>query len=704
MTQRSAARLAWSLAGLTLAMIAASLLLPTQEELLFFLVFFPVFLTGFALTGALIASRHPRNAIGWIFLGTGLVWASASLASGIASYALEAGMASSDWARLADWTGAWLFTPGIFVPVTFLFLLFPDGRLLSIRWRPVARISALAVLGMTLSSAFAPGPLEDTAILRSNPYAFGGRLWEAVGLVSFFTAFLGMLAGVGALIVRLRRSEGEARQQLKWLAYGSVVVAVLFAIAGIGWGVLRDEVAAIVGPIVVLVALLLIPLAAGVAILRYRLYDIDVVINRTVVYGVLAAFVTLVYVAIVVGIGALIGSRDNLLLSIVATALIAVAFQPMRDRSRRLANRLVYGKRATPYEVMSEFADRVAGTYSLDEVLPRMATIAADGTGADRVEVWVRIGRDLRLEAWWPTDGQTRTRWLPVAENELPSIPGMDAAIPVTHQNEVLGAIAVAMPRTEALTPAGEKLLADLASQAGLVLRNVRLIEELRASRQRLVAAQDDERRRLERNIHDGAQQQLVALSVKLRLARTLAGKDPAKAEALLEELQTENQDALENLRDLARGIYPPLLADQGLAAALEAQARKAAVPVIVEPDGVGRYPQEVEAGAYFCVLEALQNVAKYAGASRVTVQIGTEDGALVFEVRDDGSGFDPLTTSRGSGLQNMTDRVEALGGTLEIVSAPGAGTRVRGRIPAQPRAADQASASRSGSNSDLGM
>jgi signal transduction histidine kinase len=414
--------------------------------------------------------------------------------------------------------------------------------------------------------------------------------------------------------------------------------------------------------------------------MKYRLYEIDVVISKTLVYGLLAAFVTIVYVAVVVGMGALVGSRRNLLLSIFATAVIALAFQPIRERARRLANRLVYGKRATPYEAMSEFAERMAGMYSLDAILPRMARIAADGTGAERIEIWVRIGNELRLEASSrPEEGRPV---LADITDGVPSIPGMDRTVPVIHQEEVLGSIAVAMPRSEPLAPTGEKLLGDLASQAGLVLRNVRLIEELRASRQRLVTAQDEERRRLERNIHDGAQQQLVALSVKMRLLKMLARKDPGKAEELVDQLQADARDALDDLRDLARGIYPPLLADKGLAAALEAQARKVPFPVRVEPNGIGRYPAEAEATAYFCVLEALQNAAKYAGASSATVRLSQEDGHLLFSVADDGRGFDPATTPPGSGLQNMADRVEALGGTLEVSSTPGAGTTISGSIP----------------------
>jgi signal transduction histidine kinase len=246
------------------------------------------------------------------------------------------------------------------------------------------------------------------------------------------------------------------------------------------------------------------------------------------------------------------------------------------------------------------------------------------------------------------------------------------------------------MTPAEPLTPSQERLIADLASQAGLILRNVRLIEELRASRQRLVSAQDHERRRIERNIHDGAQQQLVALALKLNLARSLAHKDVDAADAMLLQLQSDAQVALDDLRDLARGIYPPLLADKGLVMALEAQARRSPVPVAVDSHGVGRYPQEVEAAVYFCALEALQNLAKYAGASRGFVHLSHEDGLLRFQVQDDGKGFDPTTTRFGTGLQGMADRLEALGGELAVRSSPSSGTTVSGRVRVEPTSATE--------------
>jgi signal transduction histidine kinase len=249
--------------------------------------------------------------------------------------------------------------------------------------------------------------------------------------------------------------------------------------------------------------------------------------------------------------------------------------------------------------------------------------------------------------------------------------------------------LTVAKAPNDPLTIEEDRLVDDLAAQAGLVLRNVRLteelranLEELRASRQRLVAAQDVERRRIERNIHDGAQQQLVALAVQARMAESLAGTDAERARDLLRTLQTGLQSALDDLRDLARGIYPPLLADQGLVAAVEAQARRSAMQVSVDAAGVERYPQELEAAVYFCILEALQNVAKYADASTVAVRLEGAPGELRFEVRDDGRGFDPATTAHGTGVQGMVDRLAAIGGEVSVTSAPGQGTTVLGSLP----------------------
>ena len=354
--------------------------------------------------------------------------------------------------------------------------------------------------------------------------------------------------------------------------------------------------------------------------------------------------------------------------SVLVGIVFGLLFVPLLRLARRIAGRLAFGRRATPYEVLTAFGERVGETYSTEDVLPRMAQLLASGTGASSARVLLRVGSSLREEARWPSDAED---------------PAEEHVAAVVDQGEDLGALAVAMPASDPMNPTKERLIADLAAQAGLLLRNVKLIEELRASRQRLVAAQDEERRKLERNLHDGAQQQLVALAVQLKLARALVDRDPEKAGAMLDTVQGAATDALEDLRDLARGIYPPLLADKGLPDAITAQERRAALPVEVEADGVGRYLQDVEAAVYFCTLEALNNVAKYAEATNATVRLGQHDGHLSFTVTDDGRGFDTSATAYGTGMQGMADRLDAIGGSLEVTSAPGSGTRVTGTVPA---------------------
>jgi signal transduction histidine kinase len=430
-----------------------------------------------------------------------------------------------------------------------------------------------------------------------------------------------------------------------------------------------------------------------VAILKHGLYEIDVIINRAIVYGLLSAALTAIYVGIVVGIGTLAGYAGGPLLTAGAALAIAVLFQPLRRRAQLAANRIVYGQRATPYQVLADFAEDMAGQLDADAALDRMSSVLAGATGAVRVEVWVRVGPQLRARVTWP-HGSVPSAAVPLTGGDrLPEF-GATRAIAVRHTDELLGAITIEKPKNEPVSAAEDKLLTHLASQAGLVLRNVRLtaelrasIDDLRASRRRLVRAQDEERQRIERNLHDGAQQQLVALTVQLTLLEE-AADDPAEVRQITGELRGGLRAALHDLRALARGIYPPLLADQGLAAALVSQAGKAPLPVLVEADGIGRYRPDTEATAYFCILEALQNVAKYARASRATVALSCPAGHLGFTVSDDGDGFDPATASHGTGLQGMADRLAAVGGTLRIDSAPGSGTTISGTLPvAEPAA-----------------
>ena len=659
---------------------------------------------GLTPVGAVIVLRGEdrRNPIGWLLL-------LGSLVGGIQGFGLEYAvhglMAAhmlpfTAWAAwLQNWIIDILFPCGLLL---FVVLLFPTGRPPSRRWR-VLGYAGVAVTALSLLNAIpsdypiqvAPGLREIVSPIAIKGYSatFLGSLW----VVWRASIVLLLIAGV-SLVVRYRRSAGEERLQIKWFAFA--VAITVFAYGAVT--PFTDP----SGPIPNLIILagfgVALPLACAISILKYRLYGIDVVISRTLVYGSLAVLITGVYVGIAVGFGELVGSggKPNLGLSILATAIVAVGFQPARERLQKLANRLVYGKRATPYQVLSQFSSQVAGSYAADEVLPRMARVLEEGTGAERSTVWLRSTGALHPAATWPVaEGVEPAPPVPMANGALPAIPGVTRAVEVRYQGEILGALSVVKRRGEALTPVEEKLLDDLAHQAGLVLKNVgltadlqRRLEELRASRQRLVSAQNEERRRLERNLHDGAQQHLVALKVKLGLAEMLAAKDPAKARATLQQLKADTDEALETLRDLARGIYPPLLAEKGLATALQSQARKATLPVEVDAENIGRYPQELEATVYFCVLEALQNVQKYAQATRACVRLLEADGELRFSVEDDGRGFDIEHMKMGSGLTNMRDRLDASGGTMTMHSMAGVGTTVFGVlfVPATAMAVPQ--------------
>jgi signal transduction histidine kinase len=626
--------------------------------------------------GATIVSRA-RNPFGWIFIAVIAFFSLGSTAGYYATLALVRRPGTLPFGTAAAWVDRWALTATL-TPFILVFLLFPTGDTPTRRWRwllwGILALIGLQLAGIALTPGRMTGAFADLRSVRvANPLGLPLRrsLMDAITVAIGMVLFACGLLSVTALIVRYRRAGSEERQQIRWLAYVGVatIVSILSAFAT-DPGEADSGVLLVVNNVLFYTAFALlvlgIPLACGIAILKYRLYDLDVVVRKSIVFTTLALFIALVYVAIVGGLGALIGSRGNTTLSFVTAAFLALLFQPARERARRLADRLVFGRRATPYEVMSDFSGRMGEAFATEDVLPRMAAIVGRGTGASATAILLDVGGELREVARWNAEGATS---------------GDEHDFEVRHQGELLGAIELTMPASDPMNPAKEKLVRDLASQAGLVLRNVRLIEELRASRQRLVAAQDEERRKLERNLHDGAQQQLVALAVQLRLAEQMAGRDTEREREILHRLQAAANEALEDLRDLARGIYPPLLADKGLPAALEAQARRSPVSVAVEPDGIGRYEPEVEATVYFCTLEALQNVAKYARATRATVRLQESDGRLSFEIEDDGVGFDPSEAGRGTGLQGMADRLEAIGGSLEVRSAPGAGTVVAGRL-----------------------
>jgi len=619
--------------------------------------------------GYLVASRRPRNPIGWLALTAGLVLAASTFCTSYALHAIYVAPGSLPGARAA----LWFVNSFALVPigtVVFLFLLFPTGRLRSRRWMPVAWFEA-AILAFALVAE-----IVEATRYYSRPFTmYGAGQTPALLQVENLLIPVAILLSVISLIVRFVKSAGDERLQLKWFATAAVLVLLTIIPAA-----LTNSAAATV---LLNVALFCMNGAVALAILKYRLYDIDIVISKALQYGALAAFITAVYAALVVGVGAAAGDQHSVYLSALAAAIVAVAFQPVRQRAALVANRLVYGRRATPYQVLSQFAHRIGGAYADDDVLPQMARMVAAGTGARRVVVWLRVGGELRPGATAGDPGAVPDPGpVPAAGELLPELPDGDTSVPIRYQGKLLGALAIAMPRDEPLRPASAQLVADVAAQAGPVLSNAGLISELRESRQRLVTAGDEARRRLERNLHDGAQQDLVALAIKLKIADGTLSDGAKEARHLFEELQADTATALQNLRDLAHGIYPPLLADLGLVAALNGQAKKSALPVTIQADGLGRFPEDTEAAVYFCCLEALQNTAKYAGATQAAIAVRAQRETLTFTVSDDGAGFDAQHTPLGAGLRNMADRLAALGGRLEVTSVPGQGTTIAGQLP----------------------
>jgi len=682
-TERTAGRLVKALAAYLIVAVAAAIWLTAGDRTSSlgdapFVAMIAGGLTTFATIGLVIASKAPQNPIGWLYAAGGIGMITGLTAN---EYAIRASTnLDVPGASYAQFLSALVIVPAISALILAL-LLFPTGEPPSPRWKVVEVVIVAGTIAGIVSQAFVPTVFEaGLGVSIDNPLhidlltsmSWLGTAWAVAGVVAGLAAF----ASVG---VRYWRSRGEERQQVRWLAFA---VAVCLVSVGLLFVSGDSAVGNIVFAIMMFAFVVGLPVATAIAILRYRLYDLDLVIKKTVVFAITVVLVMIAGVGVLLAISSPltdIAPDETQAVGLTGLAIGALVW-PLWRVARRIGDRLVYGGRATPYEALSEFSERLSDAYATDDVLPRMAAVLGESTRAAEARVWLRVGNTFRPAAAWPSHAPTAEP-VPGAGDELPALPG-DRAVEVRHRGELLGALSAVSRANDPIDSGRTSLMRDLAAQAGLVLRNVRLIEELRASRQRLVAAQDEERRRIERNIHDGAQQQLVALGVKLRLADALVDRDSAKTHEMLEQLQTETQGAIDDLRDLARGIYPPLLADRGLEAALEAQARKSATPVDVAAAGLGRYGQDVEAAVYFSCLEALQNVSKYAAASRARIDLAQHNGSLDFVVTDDGTGFDQASVTHGSGLQGMTDRIDAIGGSLTIESEPGAGTTIRGSIP----------------------
>jgi signal transduction histidine kinase len=590
-------------------------------------------------------------------------------------------------------------------------------------------VALLPAVGLHLALSLPRGTLEHQVRRGITIAGYAGAVALAASLYSQRPAVpIGQLviatavaAAIG-LVGYVRRCSGASTEQerarLQWVAWG-VVVAAAISVGGWALNVLIDWPHAVGA--VAAGSTLLVPFALAVGASDQLAVRIDRLLVHSITLTGLVGLVGASYVLIVLGLGhSPTGDEKTLLgLSMLAAAVAALLWVPARERLNDLATRRVYGEGHAPDEVLRTFGSRLTRALPLDELLLQLAESLKATMNLEVAEVWTRGADGIERAVSVPDKGPALIPLGPEEETVvahagvsgpawaqvwLPAIlTGLEEPVlrtaPVTNSGELLGLIVVrraqgALPFNEA----DDLALTELARQVGLALHNVKLdsalqesldavrrqANELRASRARIVEATDTERRRIERDLHDGAQQHLVALAVGVRLARQISDSDPEQAKEMLDQIGLDLQEAVQELRNLAHGIYPPLLMDRGLPDALRAAAGRAALSTSVEAEGIGRYPQQVEAAVYFCCLEALQNAGKHAGeGAEAIVTLREVEGALVFEVADDGAGFALESGAHhGHGFVNMSDRVGAFGGSVTVDSAPGQGTKIAGRIP----------------------
>lgn len=699
----------------------------------------------FALTGAIIGWYRPGHLLALFFLVLGLA---APLANTLLAATL--GPLATQPLELRTLLAALSLaaTTMVFPLLPLAVVMFPDGRLPSQRWRWLPLLALLAsLLGGVAALAAGTWGGEPEGQLIGAPFD-GALLGVADVLSPLYFSLLPVLTGSAAvaMVLRYRRGGTVVRQQLKWLGLAALVLVLIFL-----WLLVTTGAAATapgISAAVMSVGIALVPVSVAIAIVRHGLYDIDLVLSRTLVFVMLAAFITALYAVTVAGVGTLIGDPTNVVLTIGTTALVAVVFEPVRARAHRLANRAVYGRRATPYEVLTGVVDALPtggdvvdlragavpdesgsaagsvdaapigptagpgpgpGTGSSDVQLVGLAQLLADGTGAGHTTIWVRSGDHLHAAACAPPHDPAEHAVMGCDGDGQPQIEPATHVEPVRLDGELIGALSFERSRDHPVTPHDRALLSQMGGQASLVLGNARLREQLadrvaqlRVSRQRLVAAQDEARRRLERDLHDGAQQQLVALKVKLGLARSIGAKEGVEAQLddALGELATIADAAVGSLRDLARGIYPPLLEAEGLERALASAVQRLPIPIELHTTGLGRYDREVEATVYFSVLEAVRATAQQRQPGSLRIDLDDRSGQLNFRLVDDGGEI----AERRDGLAIIIDRIDALDGELTISAGHDGGLAVVGSIPVATRRAPRPGTAAAGPDALVGV
>jgi len=639
--------------------------------------------------GAIIASRLPTNPIGWIFCGVGLLYTTQRFTQAYADYALLVNFAFPGGEYMA-WFSRLVDITGLVLAGVFVMLLFPDGSLPSRRWRIVAWKAVCGAVLTALYAAFYPHDLSTPAYVP-NPFGWVGVIGGGLTTYDFLiaSALIGetllltsSLAAICSVALRLHRAWGDERQQLKWFLYAAVPASLCFSFVLLTF-IVADFTELVFGtPLipfwenyydnilyVAVFALLVVPIFTYISIVRHHLYDIDVVINRTLVYGALTSCVVGIYVLAVVALGALFQTQGNIAVSLLATGLVAVLFQPLRSRLQRGVNRLMYGERDDPYAVVSRLGRRLEATLAPDRVLPTLVETIAQALKLPYAAILLKDGEEFRTAAAYGS---------PLGEPET---------LPLVYQREEIGRLVIA-PRApgEGFSVADRRLLEDLARQAEVAVHAVRLTSDLQHSRERLVATREEERRRLRRDLHDSLGAQLAGLNVQAGALRRLIPRDPDAADELVVELRDELRYAISDIRRLAYDLRPPALDDLGLVEALRRLAERYGsedeqLSVLVEvPEDLPDLPAAVEVAIYRITQEALTNVARHARARTCVVRLAMDED-VALEIVDDGIGI-PAQRSAGVGLSSMHERASELGGSCVVQSVPKGGTQVLVRLP----------------------
>jgi two-component system NarL family sensor kinase len=612
---------------------------------------------------ALMLARLPRNPIGWILCAAALGSSAAVFGLEYATYshfvhALPAG-------RWAGWVGEWISAPGLLLASGAL-LLFPTGRVPSRRWRPLLWCGIAAASLVTLNGALGIG--EDLAF-QGNPLladATARDVGDPLGL-GWLLLLIATIGGVVALVRRSRSAEGEVRQQVRLLGWAAILVAV--GLLACSLASLMTPLAFDLGAAAFVVSLAGLAATMAVAILRYRLYGLAVFVDRALVLTGASIVLGGAYIAAVVAASRLLGQQVELGVALPATALVAVAFHPVREWLQRRVNRLLHGQRDEPYAAMSTLGRRLGEAMAPADVLPVMADTIADALRVPYVAVEL-------TDAPGP----------PAAERGQP-VAGIALRLPLVHAGERVGTLVIgARSHGELLGASDRRLLEDFARRASAAASAVALSVEVQHSRERLVTAREEERRRLRGDLHDGLGPTLAGAVLTIDAARRVLAVDPIGADALLDQAAATVESTVADVRRLVYGLRPPALDQLGLIGALRQQAAMidlASADLSCEidaPDPFPRLPAAVEVAAYRIAQEALTNISRHANARHARVTISVADG-LHLEVEDDGCGLRP-DGQAGVGLTSMRERATELGGLLEISRPAGGGTRIRVQVP----------------------